>query len=82
MSKAFSGLARTSLDLNLAKKKKQKTKNLQKHKKTTSKAGLKKIAHKVWTNISPEYLQSLDKSRCVQAAVDVKNSDGKYFDAF
>ena len=82
MSKAFSGLVPTSLNLNPTENLWSQAKNLQKHKKTTSKAGLKKIAHKVWNNITPEYLQSLDKSRCVQAAVDVKNSDGKYFDAF
>ena len=80
MSKAFSGLARTSLDLNPAKNLWSQTENLQKHKKTTSKAGLKKIAQKVWNNITPEYLQSLYKSmpQCVQAVVDAKDSDAKY----
>ena len=80
MSKAFSGLARTSLDLNPAKNLWSQTENLQKHKKTTSKAGLKKIVQKVWNNITPEYLQSLCKSmpQYVQAAVDAKDSDAKY----
>ena len=79
-SKASSGLALTSLDLNPAENLWCQTKNLQKHKKTTSKAGLKKIVQKVWINITPKYLQSLYKSmpQCVQAAVDAKDSDTKY----
>ena len=77
---SFSGLARTSQDLNLADNLWSQTKNLQKHKKTTSKVGLKKIAHKVWNNITPKYLQTLYKSipQCVQAAVDAKDNDARY----
>ena len=55
-------------------------KNLQQHKKTTTKVGQKKMAQKVWNNITPEYLQSLYKSmpQRVQAVVDAKDSDAKY----
>ena len=77
---SFSGLARTSQDLNLAENMWSQTKNLQKHKKTTSKKGLRKIAHKVWNNITPKNLQTLYKSmqQCVQAAVDAKDNDTRY----
>ena len=79
MSKAFSGLVRTSLDLNPAENLWSQAKNLQKHKKTTSKVGLKKIAQKVWNNVAPKYLQSLYKSmpQPVQATVDTQDSDAK-----
>ena len=38
------------------------------------------MVQKVWNIITPEYLQSLYKSmpQCVQAAVDVKDSDATY----
>ena len=44
------------------------------------KSGAEKIAQEVWDNITPKYLQSLYKSmpQCVQAAVDVKDSDTEF----
>ena len=73
-------MAGTNPDFNPIENSWSQTENLQQHKKTTSKAGLKKIAQKVWNNITPEYLQSLYMSmpECVQAAVDAKDSDAKY----
>ena len=56
-----------------------KQKNPQQHKKTTTTVGQKKMVHKVWNNITPEYLQSLYKSmpQPVQATVDAQDSDAK-----
>ena len=50
------------------------------HKIATSKVGLKKMAQKVWNNITPEYLQSLYKSmpQDVSVVVDAQDSDTKY----
>ena len=79
MSSALPRLARTSLDLNPIENMWNEAKNPQQHKKTT-KLGQKIMVQKVWNIITPEYLQSLYKSmpQCVQAAVDVKDSDANY----
>ena len=67
------------MDLNLIENMWNEAKNLQQHKKTTTKLGQKKMVQKVWNIITPEYLQSLYKSmpQPVQATVDTQDSDAK-----
>ena len=63
MSYALPGLAQTSLDLNPVGNPWNQAKNLQHHKKATSKVGLKKMAQKAWNNITPD-TSNLSTSQC------------------
>ena len=78
--KLFEGWPRNSPDLNPIENLWSQMKNLQRHKRATSIAGLKRIAKKVWDNITPEYLQSLYESmpRRMQAVVNAQGGHTKY----
>ena len=54
-------------------------KNLQRYERATLKEGLKRIARKVWNNITQEYLASLyeSKPRQMQAVVDAQGGHTK-----
>ena len=55
-------------------------KNMQREERGTSKEGIKKIAQKVWRQITPEYLESLYQSmpRRMQAVVDAQRGHTRY----
>ena len=78
--KLFEGWPGNSPDLNPIENLWSQMKNLQRHERATSIAGLKRIAKKVWDNITPEYLQSLYESmpRRMQAVVDAQGGHTKY----
>ena len=78
--KLFEGWPGNSPDLNPIENLWSQMKNLQRHERATSIAGLKRIAQKVWDNITPAYLQSLYESmpRRMQAVVDAQGGHTKY----
>ena len=77
--KLFEGWPGNSPDLNPIENLWSQMKHLQRHEQATSIAGLKRIAQKVWDNITPAYHQSLYKSmpRRMQAVVDAQGGHKK-----
>ena len=78
--KLFEGWPGNSPDLNPIENLWSQMKHLQRHERATSIAGLKRIAQKVWNNITLAYLQSLYESmpRRMQAVVDAQGGHTKY----
>ena len=78
--KLFEGWPGNSPDLNPIENLWSQMKHLQRHERATLIAGLKRIAQKVWDNITPAYLQSLYESmpRRMQAVVDAQGGHTKY----
>ena len=78
--KLLEGWPGNSPDLNPIENLWSQMKHLQRHERATSIAGLKRIAQKVWDNITPAYLQSLYESmpRRMQAVVDAQGGHTKY----
>ena len=76
----FQGWPGNSPDLNPIENLWSQVKHLQREERATSKEGIKKIAKKVWRQVTPEYLESLYQSmpRRMQAVVDVHGGHTKY----